>query len=537
MGSKPTRTIGKAVLSINLLSILLSVALCMGGAIWLGVGLERRNLDEKLMNAALMVAQSPFVIDSLETQTSRPEMIQFLENSIHSVSDIDTIVVADSQNIQLYHPNPELIGQPYQGKVQQRIFDGEGPFNSDDTGSSGAERCAYAPIYGQDNLLLGFAMVGINIRSLSGIIHSITAQYIFLGFLAVILGFFLSQQLSKRIKSALLGYEPEVIGNLFQQRSDILDALEEGILAIDRDHRVMYVNHAASEILGGAVSNVIGKPLSQAFPGSVLDRVMRTRRAEYYVDLSAATQKPILANRLPILENGKPVGAVAIFRDRSEVARLAEDLTGAKHMVEAMRAYTHEFMNKLHVLMGLLQLQEYQQAEDYIMETARIQKEAVGAITARVEDPSAAALLIGKTSRASELGIKLSLELSSHLSGGNAFLPSEAYVTILGNLIENAIEALNQTSRTPKEILVGLLEKGDTLLISVDDTGPGMSPEATQRIFHQGYSTKSKHRGTGLALVKEIVDAYQGTIRVESALGTGTSFIITFHRRGKESEA
>ena len=102
----------------------------------------------------------------------------------------------------------------------------------------------------------------------------------------------------------------------------------------------------------------------------------------------------VLADRLPFYENGKLAGAVSIFRNRTEVARLADDLTGVRHMVDAMRAYTHEFMNKLHVILGLLQIGEPEKAQAYIMDTTRTQREAVSRIMHQIREPSVAALLV-----------------------------------------------------------------------------------------------------------------------------------------------
>ena len=166
------------------------------------------------------------------------------------------------------------------------------------------------------------------------------------------------------------------------------------------------------------------------------------------------------------------------------------------------------------------------------MEVTRVQQEAINIIMACVEDPSVAALLVGKTSRAAELGIQLRLDSGSHLSAGDQLLPANAYITILGNLIENAIEALNHSPRLPKSIRVSLRDEPNRLFISVEDSGPGMSAETIRYIFQTGYTTKAAGRGTGLALVKEVADTYQGSVRVESQPGVGTTFFVTFAKPG-----
>jgi sensor histidine kinase regulating citrate/malate metabolism len=143
---------------------------------------------------------------------------------------------------------------------------------------------------------------------------------------------------------------------------------------------------------------------------------------------------------------------------------------------------------------------------------------------------------VGKTSRCAELGIRLVLGPGSCLHGDERILPTDACVTILGNLIENAIDALNQRVQGLKEIIVSLHEDEENLLICVEDTGPGMEPEIVESIFNRGFSTKSEGRGTGLSLVHAVVTAYQGQVRVESEPGVGTTFLLTFQRNLNKEE-
>ena len=355
-------------------------------------------------------------------------------------------------------------------------------------------------------------------------------RLIAVGVVAAVLGSLLAQRLSRRIKESLLGYEPDAFARQFLQREDILDALEEGILAIDGDQTVIFLNDSAAAMLSLDRTATLGRPLHEVYPRSTLDRILRTGQPEYNVSMSSLKEIRVLADRLPVYENGRLTGAVSIFRNRTELTRMANDLTGVRHMVEAMRAYTHEFLNKLHVILGLLQIGEPEKAQQYIMDTSQTHREAVGRIMSRIRQPSVAALLVGKTSRANELGIRLVLDRESALSEDSPWLPPDAYVTILGNLIENAIEVLNQSRSSTKEISVSIRESEESLLLCVEDTGPGVPPALRDTLFQRGASSKGKGRGTGLTLVREVAEAYHGEIRVESESGVGTSFFLSFCR-------
>src|SRR5699024_4824085 len=126
-----------------------------------------------------------------------------------------------------------------------------------------------------------------------------------------------------------------------------MDALEEGIMAIDRDKKLIFLNTAAAEMFSLNRDEVLGKSLADFYPRSTLDRILRTGKPEYNVSINSLKHVRVLADRLPLYEDGQLNGAVSIFRNRTELARMADDLTGVRHMVDAMRAYTHEFLNKL----------------------------------------------------------------------------------------------------------------------------------------------------------------------------------------------
>lgn len=531
---KPIRT---QIIVVNLIVVGLTIFLTLLGILYVTLRDNQQTRDRNLMNSAQVIARVPYVTRDLENGVPTEELWKFLDSSIAKISDIDIIAVADLNNIQYYYPERSFIGQPYAGNVQQRILDGEPAFNSDDTGVSGAERCAYAPILGSDGELIGFVMVGMYMRSVTQSIVANVMSFMLIAAVAVAAGALLSFKLSDRIKKSLLGYEPEVLTGLFHQREDVLEALEEGIIAIDTQGCVTYVNQAASKLLGREKGSVEGRILREIAPKSTLDRVLKSKRSEHNIPLSFLPMERVLSDRIPIWEDGRVIGAVEILRNRTEVTLMAKDLTGVRHMVEAMRAYTHEFMNKLHVILGLLHLGQIDKAEAYIMDVTSIQRKAVGAIMNSVEDPSVAALLVGKTSHCAELGIRLALGPNSRLRADEHILPTDACVTILGNLIENAIEALNQTVPGLKEIIVSLHDEEDSLLICVEDTGPGMEPEIVQSIFNKGFSTKSEQRGTGLSLVNSVVEAYDGEVRVESEPGVGTTFLLTFRSMGRKEEA
>ena len=523
-------TIRSQLTCLSLISVLVAVSLCLLGTIYLTLREKQDAIDQNLINNATILSHTPLVKNTFTLGQASSETISFLDTVIQNTSGVDLILLADSHNTLLYAPTHSLIGSSYVGSVQQQALLRASPYTSDDTGLTGMEHAAYAPVFDSTGAVSGFVMVGIYAHNMMDLAMDASIRMIFIGVLAALVGFFLALRLSERIKRTLMGYEPEALKQHYLQRDDILEALEEGILAIDKTAHITYLNRSAAQMLSLDYDHALGAPLHTIYPNSTLNLILKHKRSEYNVAIKSLSNVQILADRLPLYEHGSLVGAVSIFRNRTEVTKLAEDLTGVQHMVDAMRAYTHEFMNKLHVILGLLEVGDTQRAQEYIMDTTRTQQDAIGRIIHQIKSPSVAALLVGKTSRANELGIHLTLDRESTLSETHDWIPSDVYITILGNLIENAIENLNRPNCPTKEITISIFEQPDSILLCVEDTGTGIPPEYRKHLFQCGVSTKGKNRGTGLSLVADLVETYHGQIRVESECGVGSAFLVTFQK-------
>lgn len=215
---------------------------------------------------------------------------------------------------------------------------------------------------------------------------------------------------------------------------------------------------------------------------------------------------------------------------KKEFLRFTEDFEGTKFLVDSMRANNHDFTNKLHVILGLIQIGEYEKAQNYIQNISIIQRETVTFVMRNIENPSLAALLIGKIARASECNVKFSLKENSCYKEKDIDIPSEALVTITGNLIDNALDAMNRSHKECKELSIGIYSKPGDLLLIVQDSGPGIPKDIREAIFEKGFSTKGKGRGLGLYHTKQLILSLGGEIFVESQVGKGCCFTVKLKR-------
>ena len=191
-----------------------------------------------------------------------------------------------------------------------------------------------------------------------------------------------------------------------------------------------------------------------------------------------------------------------------------------------MRANNHDFTNKLHVILGLIQIGEYDKAVEYIQNISFIQKETISKVMNSIENPSFAALIVGKIARASECDVRFILQ------DGFCF-KSEALVTITGNLIDNALDEMNKSQNSfdaVKELTLGVFTKPGSLLITVKDTGNGIPAEIQDKIFEQGFSTKGDGRGIGLFHTNQLVQSMGGKLTFETEASRGTCFMFTLDK-------
>lgn len=521
------------------LILIITLALFLGIAgTLINIHFERQKRDQNLQNVAEAIAYSPILTEvGNGTQPDAGILTEYLDSLKSSLDDIDVISVVNRDNIRLYHSNHELIGTVYGGTIPAFEHNTREYYATNDSGPSGTQRRAYAAIYDEDGGYVGFVMAIMLMENIRGEMLQTLWIFSLITVVAVLMELLISARLSGKIRDSLLGYEPDVFTAMYQVRDNILETLDEGILAVDSDGTVQFANGAAVGMLDIEENSIVGQKLADLPGGAQLMRTLEGSEKEFNIQAQGLGNADILVDRIPLREedsgNGTPavLGTVGILHDRAEYTKLMEDLTGTRYLVDSMRANNHDFTNKLHVILGLIQMEMYDEATSYIENITIVQRATISSIMKAVGDPAVAALLIGKTARASELNIKFVLREGCFYSGTALPLPSEALVTVIGNLIDNAFDAMNERDDgydTQKELLFGIYSRPGAVLITTDDTGVGIPAAELDRIFENGYSTKGEGRGTGLYQVKTLVEGLGGTVTVESQVDVGTSFSVSF---------
>ena len=522
---------------ITQLVLIVTLALFLGvSGTLINIHFEVEKRDQNLQNIAEAVASSPLIDDKIANPDDKKttELLnEYLDSLKISLDNIDVISFVSRENIRLYHSNHELIGTEYDGAIPEFEKVSKEYYTSNETGPSGSQRRAYAAVYDKNGNYTGFVMTILLLENIKAETLQILFIFALITIAAILIELIISAELSSSIKKSLHGYEPNVFSAMFQVRDNILESLNEGVLAVDKNGVVQFANRSAAKIFGKKkAKELINTPFTDCCNDGFIKNVISTGEKEFNIREQSIDNSNVLLDCIPIKEKDDIIGAVAILHNREEYTKLMEDLAGTRYLVDSMRANNHDFTNKLHVIMGLIQMEMYDDAVSYIENISIVQRETISKIMSVVDEPSIAALLIGKSARASELNIKFILNDESHYSKTDLLLPSELMVTVIGNLIDNAFEAINiKDIQRQKELRFGIYSRENALLITVEDTGIGISKDNLEHIYDNGFSTKGEGRGTGLYQVKEMVEAIGGKITVESQENVGTSFTVIFQNK------
>jgi len=494
------------------------------------------NIESKartnIMNVAEMVAHSRDIVEALEAKDPNRKIGPYINTQLKNLQQIEYIIVADSEGIRYSHPNPDMIGKKFAGGDEYRAAKKGETYISEATGTLGKSLRAFAPIYdSKNNMEIGFVSVGTLTHSIEKAKHTAILYILLIAFGGLAVGMVGAFLLANNIKNTLLGLEPEEITKLYNEKMGILDAIHEGLVAVDHTGKITLINDSALNILHFEnkvnKEHIIGQNIEEVIPNTRMISILETGESEFEEE-QRINNTIIMTNRIPIMSRGKIVGAIASFRDKTEVTRMAEELTGVKKMAWSLRAQNHEFMNKLHTIAGLIQLEEYDEALEFISDVAKVRSNISNILTENIKDPSLAALLLAKYNKAEESRVKLKIDEDSKLTRLPEHMAPEEIVSVLGNLIENSLDEV--TNDGTGLVYIKIVEAENFLNIIVKDNGGGIPLEYMEKIYDQGFSTKDGQRGHGMYIVKKIIDEANGTINLQSDEGVLWDISIPMRR-------
>ncbi|MFD5893231.1 ATP-binding protein [Streptomyces sp. NPDC060366] len=515
--------------------LLMQLAIAAGTAV-LATGLFLRplsdQLDDQAMRRALAIAEttaSEPVADAL--LASRPSVdgpVQAEAERIRRATGAEYVVIMDRRGVRWSHTDTGQIGKVVSTDPSEAIAGHD--IMEIDSGTLGRSARGKVPLRDESGRIIGAVSVGIAYDSVrERLLATIPGLLAYAGG-ALAVGALAAYLISRRLQRQTHDLAFSDISALLAEREAMLHSLREGVIALDGTGRIRLMNDEAQRLLGLG-PEATGQPLDVVLgPGRTTDVLAGRVEGDDLLTVSGA--RVLIANRMPTDDGG----AVATLRDRTELEQLGRELDATRGLIDALRAQDHEHANRMHTLMGLLELEMHDEAVEFVTEVVGVHRATAEQVTERIHDPLPAALLVGKATVAAERGVSLRISPATLLP--DRLVDPQGLVTVLGNLVDNALDAA-AGSEDPR-IEVEVRAEGRTVVLRISDSGPGVPPQQRELVFTEGWTTKELpthgRRGLGLAMVRRLAERQGGSASVTESADGGAEFTVVLPEALAETE-
>ncbi|MER5218028.1 sensor histidine kinase [Streptomyces sp. NPDC002838] len=493
---------------------------------------DRSQAEDAARRQALAVARSvadsPSVREAIGTSDPTAELQPYALRVMRD-TEVDFITIMNPQGIRWTHPRPAEIGQRFRGHIEPALK-GE-PFTETYTGTLGPSMRAVTPVKDDNERVIGLVSAGIRVEEITKRVQAQLTALLGVAAGALALGAVGTYVVNARLRRHTHGMNAAELSRMHDYHQAALHAVREGLLMLDGQYKVALINDGGRELLGVASEeDVIGRSVAEmGLPAPLTGALLSSEPRVDEVHLTA--DRVLVVNTSPV-SGGERRGTVVTLRDVTELQSLMGELDSERGFTQALRSQAHEAANRLHTVVSLIELDRAEEAVDFATAELELAQALTDQVVAAVSEPVLAALLLGKTAQANERGVELVVSEDSCLDDGllPPSLPARDLVTILGNLIDNAVDAAQGSVRA--RVTVTAYTEGDAggeLVLRVSDTGAGVDPAHAEAVFQRGFSTKPAGpggRGLGLALVRQAATRHGGTLAVAVADGGGAEFEV-----------
>ncbi|MFJ1744938.1 ATP-binding protein [Streptomyces sp. NPDC088116] len=474
---------------------------------------------KEVVATAHAMADSPSVQTAIRTSDPTTTLQPYAERVRHDTG-LDFITIMNPKGIRWTHPDPSRIGKPFLGRTAPALHGKT--FTETYTGTLGPSIRAVTPVRDGDRIV-GLVSVGITVERVSSQVTKQVQALALMAGGALALGGLGTYVVNARLRRHTHGMNAEELSRMHDYHEAALHAVSEGLLMLDGANRIALMNDGGRELLG-LDDSAVGRPVAELglpvpLTGALLSATPRTN------EVHMTSERVVVVNTRPVV-GGERRGTVITLRDHTELQALSGELDSERGFTQALRSQAHEAANRLHTVVSLIELERVEQAVEFATAELELAQALTDRVVAAVGEPVLAALLLGKAAQANERGVELELTEDSRIDDGvlPQSLPARDLVTILGNLIDNAMDAAQGSEGA--RVMVAALVEGDELLLDVRDTGAGVEPGDMDEVFRRGWSTRGPGRGLGLALVRQAVHRAHGTVRLTRGPEGGAEFTV-----------
>ncbi len=497
--------------AIALQIVVIAVVVLAGSALAL---IDARNdgddtARQQVVSIATALADSPSTAQAIESGHAT-EILQPVTEAVRTNTDIAFITIMAPDRTRFTHTDPTQIGGQYIGTIEPALR-GE-TFSEVYTGTLGPSIRAVVPVRDQSGKIVGLVSAGILQQSLADRWRAQVPIIVAVSVAALAIALVGVWAIRRRLLRQTHGLRPDELRVMYEHHDAILHSVSEGLIVLDRNG-VALVNDEARRLLA-----LPPGPVQQ----SDLPEFLHTYNPGARDEVHVTEDRVLVVNRSPV-EDGPRDSEVVTIRDRTELQGALGELSSLKVLTDTLRSQAHEAANKLHTIVTMVEMGRADEAVTFATNELELSQQLVDRLSSAVGEPALVALLLGKTAQADERGIELTVTEDTHLpsKADDVPLTGQEMVTVLGNLIDNAMDACD---REDPWVEVTVSQDDDTLVLRVADSGPGMDASTFEKAMQRGYSTKSdtdtEQHGLGLALVAQVVKRHSGTLTADVTYGS-----------------
>lgn len=531
------RSLAGQLFAMQVVLIAAVVAGCAVFAYVSGSAQAEQTATRQVRAAAVAVADSPSVREAILTPDPSAVLQPYAEQ-VRRDTGIAFVTIMDTERRRWTHPDASLIGETFLGHTEEALR-GE-TFTETYTGTLGPSIRVVTPVR-DGKEIIGLVSAGITVDRVSSQVREQLGALALAAGGALALGGIGTYVINARLRRHTHGMNAAELSRLHDYHQATLHAVREGLLMLDGQRRIALINDAGRELLGiTPETEALGRTVDElALPAPLTGALLASEARVDELHLTA--DRVVVVNTRPVV-GGERRGTVVTLRDHTELQALTGELDSERGFTQALRSQAHEAANRLHTMVSLIELGRVEEAVDFATAELELAQVLTDRVVGAVEEPVLAALLLGKAAQANERGVELELAEDSLIDDGAlpSSLAQRDLVTILGNLIDNAVDAASEgdsaaavpaqrtggTGAGRARVTVTALADDGELLLRVSDTGAGIGPEEADEVFRRGWSTHGAGRGLGLALVRQAAHRNGGSVELDRAPEGGARFTV-----------
>jgi two-component system CitB family sensor kinase len=511
-------SIARQLFALQVLVVTVLVTAGTTGAVLLARRDARGAAVQEVVAVAEAIARSPAVVQDLHSADPTAGLQPYAE-STRVATRVDFIVVMAPDRTRYTHPNPALIGKPFTGSIAAALAGGR--VVEQYHGSLGDSVRTVVPVHdpARGGAIVALVSVGITTAAINRTLLDRLPDVGLAMVAALLLAAAGSWLLSRRLRRQTNGLGPAEMTRMFEYYDAVLHSVREGLVVIDRDGSVALINDEGRRLLGLPETTPVDVPAAELDLPPEAAELIASRRPTVDEPILAGDRVLVASQRETRFE-GRILGTVLTLRDHTELRALTGELDSVRGLTSALQAQAHEAANRLHTVLTMVELGRTEEAIELATAELTLAQQLADQVMESLGEPALAALLLGKSAQASERGVELTVDEQSRLD--NELLPSRDLLTVVGNLVDNALDAVAATP-PPRRVRVLICQDDHQVVVRVTDTGPGLNARLTQDVFRRGWTTKpGTGHGIGLSLVRQVADRYGGDYRISAAEDGGT---------------